>query len=355
MVKSVCLYSGGLDSILAIQIIKNACKKKLEIIAVRFVTPFFDYKDELLFLEEKEYLKSKFDVVLKKIYISEDYIDLLYKPKHGFGKNLNPCLDCKILMVKKAKELMTKEKASFVFTGEVLGQRPKSQKGNGLRLIEKEAGLEGKILRPLSAKLLSETAIERSGDIERDRLLDISGRSRMKQLELAKKYGIKYFATPSGGCLLTDAEYARKLKIIREKIGLDENIIKFLKWGRLFIINAQLLVVGRNDLENKKLLKLASAHDLLIQPKEVPGPLCVFLNNSKVTGYLTNKKILKLLCSICARYTLKRNFTMKDNLKIQYGKRYSGIEKVANLRELFLEDILEVGATSEDTINRYSI
>ncbi|MFH0854226.1 MAG: hypothetical protein V1891_01910 [bacterium] len=340
--KAICLYSGGLDSILAIQIIRDAAKGEVEIIPIRFITPFFDYKNEEEIKKETAYLKAKFNITLKNIDLTAKYIKLLYSPKYGFGKNLNPCIDCKILMIKTAKKIMEKENANFIFTGEVVGQRPKSQMKNKLFLIEREAKLDGYLLRPLSAKLLDKTIPEKTGIVDRKKLYDINGRSRSVQLKLAEKYNIEYFATPSGGCLLTDFEYARKLKIIKEKIKLTEHLLKFLKWGRIFMVKNKILIIGRNDLENKKLLKLASYNDLLIQPKEIPGPLCVLINNQKASGRLPHQKILKILCSICAKYSFKKNFNIKSIVKIQFGKKNSTMDNIENLKGLLLKEATEI-------------
>lgn len=355
MTKAVCLYSGGLDSILAIHLVLKAAELKIVIIPIKFITPFFDYKNKEELEKEAAYLKERFNIKLRTVDLTNEYLRLLDKPKHGFGKNLNPCIDCKILMLEKAKEIMQKEKAEFIFSGEVVGQRPKSQMRDKLLIIEKEAALENILLRPLSAKLLKETAIEKKGILNREKLYDISGRSRSVQLTLAQKFDIRYFTTPSGGCLLTDHEYARKLKIIKEKIKLNSHLVKFLKWGRVFIIKNKLFVVGRNDDENKKLLYLAENRDLIIQPKEIPGPLCVFICDSKVSGHPQDGKFLKVLCSICAKYTLKRDSDKDKKILVQYGEKSVEMATMVNLRELILKNSLRVKAASKEEIRSYSI
>lgn len=338
--KAIGLYSGGLDSVLAIRILLKASLVPLRIISVRFNTPFFNSLEEKQekFQQESDYLKERFNIELKNFDITKDFLKILKRPKYGFGKHLNPCIDCRILMLKKAKEIMLQEKAEFIFTGEVIGQRPKSQRVDNLRVIEKESGLKGYLLRPLSAKLLDETIPEKQRIINRNKLYDITGRSRTIQLNLAKKFGIKYFTTPSGGCLLTDPEYSRKLSIIKSQCDLEKNnrILNFLGNGRIFIMKKNLLIIGRNDVENKKLLRIAGNTDLLIQPKKIPGPLCVFLKTSKASKYLTDEKNLNEIASICAKYTKSST----EYVNIQFGFKRKEMEQINKLTDLRLKNTL---------------
>lgn len=350
--KAISLYSGGLDSILAIVILLQAAKVKLEIIPVKFVTPFFNYRDEKQERRERDYLKEKFNVNLQIIDITDAFLEILDKPKYGYGKNLNPCIDCKILMLKKARDIMQKEKSSFVFTGEVIGQRPKSQKFDKMRLIEKQTELEGYLLRPLSAKLLKETLPEKENIINRNGLLSINGRSRDIQLSLAKDYDLKYFTTPSGGCLLTDPEYARKVKKLKEKLDLNSHILKFVRWGRIFLIKNKLLVVGRNDFENKKILKLAAKDDLLIQPKEIPGPLCAFLNGGKVIEDQFGEQYLTILASICAKFTIKKEYKL---IQVQYDTKKKEMDKIENLKDLRLEKVCGIYPILDEHLMQYIV
>lgn len=336
LLKAISLYSGGLDSILAIETVLAAATEKIEIIPIKLITPFFNFKTVEEEKKEIDYIKRRFGFELRLIDITDDFLKILDAPKYGYGKNLNPCVDCKILMLKKAKEIMEKNKALFIFTGEVAGQRPKSQKIDKLRIIEKEAGLDDYLLRPLSAKLLKETLAEKNGIIDRNKLFDISGRSRNRQLKMAKFYNIEYFATPSGGCLLTDPEYARKLKIIKEKFHVYNHLLNFLRWGRIFLIDEHLFIVGRNDFENRQILKLVSEDDLLLQPLEIPGPLCVILGGAKVLGYHETSKILNTAASICVKFTVKEN----KKIKVQYGLKNKEMEKIEELIKLRLENTL---------------
>ncbi|MGA9388765.1 MAG: hypothetical protein WBV70_08085, partial [Candidatus Bathyarchaeia archaeon] len=195
--KALALLSGGLDSTLAVKLVLN---QGVDVEAINFVSPFCLCGKGGCGAAEAA---RRFNIPLKTMSVGEDYLRVIRKPKFGYGKNMNPCIDCRIFMLKKAKKYAKETGAAFIFTGEVLDQRPMSQHKKTLDLIEEEAGLKGKILRPLSAKLLQETDLEKKGLVNRERLLDIEGRSRRKQIELAEKLGIRDYPCPAGGCLLT--------------------------------------------------------------------------------------------------------------------------------------------------------
>lgn len=345
-VKAISLYSGGLDSILAIKIVLEAANQGLDIIPIKFFTPFFDYKNEQEREKERNYLREKFHIELRLIDLTDEFLKILAHPYYGYGKNLNPCLDCRILMLKKAKEVMEKEHAAFIFTGEVAGQRPKSQKTDNMKIIEKKAGLNGYVLRPLSAQLLDFTNPEKENIINRSKLFDISGRSRYIQMNLAKKYDIKYFTTPSGGCLLTDPEYARRLKVIMEKALLDAHVANCLRWGRAFIIDKKLLIIGRNDFENKKLLQLAREKDLLIQPKKIPGPICLFIDNRNFRN-----EELNLAAAICAKFTIKED----ERIWVQYGIKQDIMDSIGGLKNLELDECLEIIPMASEVLGEFKV
>ncbi len=260
MVRALALVSGGLDSLLAAKLVKNL---GVDVIGIHFVLPFQKRKNVEI---------EGINVVEVKIGL--DYLDILRHPKYGFGSALNPCIDCKIFLLKKARELMKKYNADFIVMGDVLGQRPMTQNLKAMKIIEKESGLEGLILRPLTAKNLPPTVPEEKGWVDRSKLYDIRGRSRRRQIQLAKELGIENYEQPAGGCRLTQKEYGEKLKRrleLEEKIGqITENDISLLSVGRHFF-NDSWLVVGRNEEENKKLLKLSRRGDVLVIP-EFPGP-----------------------------------------------------------------------------------
>ena len=203
-IKAVVLFSGGLDSILALKLIQE---QGIEVKGVNFKTPFFG-------LGEAFVIAKDLDIDLEIIDITEELLKILKNPKYGFGKNMNPCIDCHALMFKKAGEYMNKIGASFILSGEVLGERPMSQNRNSLSIIERESGLEGKILRPLSALLLTETIPEKGGLVDRNKLLDISGRSRKRQMKMADEMGIKDYPSPAGGCKLTEPSFSKRLRTL---------------------------------------------------------------------------------------------------------------------------------------------
>jgi tRNA-specific 2-thiouridylase len=206
--------------------------------------------------------------------IGEAHLEMLKNPRYGYGSQMNPCIDCHALMLKTAGRIMDEEGFDLLATGEVLGQRPMSQRKDALRAVEKLSGYGGYILRPLSARLLPETIPEREGKVDRQRLLDIRGRSRKRQMALAAHYSIEEYASPGGGCILTKAGFADRLRDLlatQENVGLHE--VELLKWGRHFRFpGGKRLVVGRVHGDNVKLQELARAEDLLLRVKEVPGP-----------------------------------------------------------------------------------
>ncbi len=249
--KAVVLFSLGLDSILATKVVKDL-GVKLE--AIHFVSEFFPLtrkKKELL-----SFFKEKLGISLMIKDVSQEFIKIVKSPRYGYGKNLNPCIDCKILMFKKAKEFMKKIDAQFIVSGEVLNERPFSQREEIFKLIEEEVGLEKQILRPLSAKLLTPTIAEEKGWVDRGRLFGFKGKSRQPQIELAKSLGIYFYPQPAGGCLLTDPAFSKRLRDLMEyEPDFDLKDVKLLKIGRHFRLSssAKLIVLRKKD--EKDILK----------------------------------------------------------------------------------------------------
>jgi len=273
MAKALSLLSGGLDSILALRLL---LEQKIEVEAIYFKSVFFGSGNgKRTSYDASKAVAECFDVPFKVFEITKEHIEIIRNPKYGFGKNLNPCIDCHAFMIKKAGEYMRESGASFVATGEVLGERPMSQRRYALRVVERESGLDGLLLRPLSAKLLKPTTPEKEGIIDREKLLAIKGRSRRPQIELAKKFGIEDFLTPSGGCLLTYQGFSDKVKdLMRHKKDMQEEDIEILKAGRYFRISKDcFFVVGRNQKQNDRLEKLAKENDLHFEPKDTTGPV----------------------------------------------------------------------------------
>ncbi len=273
-IKAIGLYSGGLDSTLACRVIMA---QGIKVIAVKFISPFFGY--DLLSRQEEHIneIKSKFDIDLRLEDITEDYLQMLGNPSHGYGKNFNPCIDCKILILSKARGLMEELGASFLLTGEVVGQRPMSQRRDTLRVIERDSGCEDILLRPLCAKLLNPTKPELEGLIDREQLLDFSGRTRIPQMQLAEQFGIKDYPSPAGGCTLTDPILGSRIeRYFKENKTINAEDIRFMLVGRQFRLpHGGWLAVGRNELENKRVSGLQQPGDYLIKLQDRPGPTAI--------------------------------------------------------------------------------
>ena len=272
--KAVALISGGLDSVLAARVVME---QGYEVTGLYFTSAF-----SKSFGNEKEtsaaVVSRQIGIDLRVVDLGQTYIDLIRNPKHGYGKNINPCIDCKIHMLERAKAVMQEIGSPFVVTGEVLGQRPMSQRRDTLHVIERDSGLKGLILRPLSATLLPPTRAEQDGLVQRDRLLGISGRSRTVQLQLAERFGIHGFSTPAGGCLLTDKNFADRLRdLFKDQDTVTPRDIQLLTVGRHFKFDSGVrIVLGRNNQENKMLLSLAAQGYHLFTPHSFPGPVALF-------------------------------------------------------------------------------
>jgi tRNA U34 2-thiouridine synthase MnmA/TrmU len=266
--KAIGLLSGGLDSTLAVRLVAD---QGLEVIAVKFTSPFCQCDSGGCCHAAEQ--ARRMGVALKVFEKGEDYLLIVRHPRHGWGAGMNPCIDCRIFMLRKAKAYMEEIGAAFLFTGEVLGQRPMSQHRQALELIEREAGLEGQIVRPLSAQLFQPTEAERNGWIDRTRLLALSGRNRKPQIALAAELGVTDYPCPAGGCLLTDAHFAAKL---RDLFAHQENVtladIRLLKLGRHFRVYGNRIVCGRNAAENEALRRLRLPADAELETADVVGP-----------------------------------------------------------------------------------
>jgi len=272
MKKAIALLSGGLDSTLAAKIVME---QGIELEALNFLTVFCTCTNRGETCLASQKAVNALGIPLRVFNVSEEYLNVIKHPKHGYGSNMNPCIDCRIFMLKKAKSYMEDGGASFIVTGEVLGQRPMSQRRDAMRLIEKEAGLEGFILRPLSAKFLPVTTPEREGWVNREELLGIQGRSRKPQMELADHYGIRDYPCAAGGCLLTDPGFAKRMKdLMFHTADFSLNDVHLLKMGRHFRLSPKLkLVVGRNEEDNRKIQTFAQEGDILLKTLRYPGPL----------------------------------------------------------------------------------
>jgi PP-loop superfamily ATP-utilizing enzyme len=282
--KALLLFSGGLDSILAAKILE---KQGIEVVALTFVSYFFDAKQA-----KESAAENKISLIVRDI--SDLHLGIVRSPSFGRGAGMNPCIDCHLLMLKAAKKIAKEEGFDFLATGEVVGQRPMSQNQRALELIEKKANLEGKILRPLSALVLKETQMEKSGLIERQKMLGISGRGRKEQLSLAKKLGVENFPNPAGGCILTDKIYSEKLRELLEKVDkIKTSDLNLLRLGRHFWLGDARVILGRNHEENLALKKLAEKGDILVEPKNFPGPTALVRGKDKEAMRKAKEKILR--------------------------------------------------------------
>lgn len=270
--KAIALLSGGLDSTLAAKVIME---QGVELEALNFLTVFCTCTNRGETCLASQKAVENLGIPLKVFNVSEEYLNVVKYPKHGYGRNMNPCIDCRIFMLKKTKAYMEEVGAAFIVTGEVLGQRPMSQRKDAMRLIEKEGGLEGFILRPLSAKVLPTTIPEKEGWVDREKLLNLSGRSRKPQIELAEHFGIRDYPCPAGGCLLTDPGFAKRIKdLMLHNPDFSLNDVHLLKMGRHFRLSHEVkLVVGRNEEENQKIQTFVQDKDILLKVSGFAGPL----------------------------------------------------------------------------------
>lgn len=287
-ITALCLLSGGRDSALAARLI---AEQGITLVGVSFVTPFFG-------AERAREAAAALGIPLRVVDITEEHLEVVLHPRHGRGSNMNPCIDCHALMLARAGRMMGEEGASFLVTGEVLGQRPMSQNPQALALVERESGYPGLVLRPLSARLLPETVPEREGWVDRSRLGAVSGRSSKPLDELAASLGFEYAPQHGGGCLLTDPGFSRRLaELIEHSPRPTRRDLELLRVGRHFRLpGGAKLVVGRNERENERLQALAAPGDVILSAAGVPGPTCL------LTGE-PSEETLAQAASVCVRYS----------------------------------------------------
>ena len=302
--KAIALLSGGLDSTLATKVVID---QGIEVGALNFLTVFCTCTNRGETCLASQKAVDALGISLKVFNVSGEFLDIVRHPKHGYGSNMNPCIDCRIFMLKKAKAYMKESGASFLITGEVLGQRPMSQRRDAMRLTEKEAELEGLILRPLSAKFLPVTIPEKEGWVDREKLLNFQGRSRKPQMKLAAYFGIRDYPCPAGGCLLTDPGFARRMRDLTDHDpDFSLNDVHLLKMGRHFRFSPELkLVVGRSEEENQKIQTFAQAEDILLRLAHSPGPLSLLRGEA-------SEEQLREASAVTVRYS-----KMKDSEKAE--------------------------------------
>jgi len=273
--KALALFSGGLDSALAIKLIQE---QGIEVEGFYVDLGFDSNKEKISQLRK---LADNLNINLFVCDAKQEYIEkILFNPIYGYGKNFNPCIDCHAFMIRKALEHLEERNAKFIISGEVLNQRPMSQRLPALNSVNKLSNANGLVLRPLSAKLLPPTIPEINGWVDREKLLGISGRDRKVQLELAKKYNLQNFESPSGGCLLTDINFSKRLKDYHKYLPLTPKEIDILKVGRHFNINGYKIIISRNQEENKTLKEYKGEIFEKMFTKGFPGPVGLVQKNA---------------------------------------------------------------------------
>jgi len=326
--KAVALLSGGLDSTLAAKVI---LEQGIELEALNFLTVFCNctHRGETCLASKKAV--EGLGIPLKVLNVSEEYLEVVKHPKHGYGRNMNPCIDCRIFMLKKARDYMQTAGAAFIITGEVLGQRPMSQRREAMRLIDREADLEGLILRPLSAKFLPASLPEVKGWVDRQKLLNISGRSRKPQIKLAEQYGIRDYPCPAGGCLLTDPNFAKRMRdLMVHKPHFTLNDVHLLKIGRHFRFSTDLkLVVGRNEDDNQKLQTFAREKDVLMKVHRYAGPLSLLRGEISQPG-------IERAAAITVRYGKAKDL---PTIEVHYQRAGEETEQAVSVSAMAEEEI----------------
>ena len=319
--KAIALFSGGLDSTLAMKLMID---QGIEVLAININTGFGSTKDRL------EHMQSMCDQVgaeLRIIDIQSEFLqEVLFDPKHGYGKNFNPCIDCHAKMFAVAKRIMEVEGASFLVSGEVMGQRPMSQNKESLQTVLNESNCDGILLRPMSAKMLAPTIAEINGWVDREKLEGITGRSRDRQLQMVKEIGLEDFESPGGGCLLTDANFAKKMFDFIKYDKFEVKDIPVVKFGRHFrLSDGAKLVVGRNQEENGYLQDINNDKFSHIKTVGLPGPHALLSKNATDADKKLATKIVLTYCKTSEdnKYTLSYDgdevlgspFASRDEIK----------------------------------------
>lgn len=326
MTKALAMISGGLDSILAAKLIKE---QGIEVIGICFRSYFFSE-------ESAKKMTKQIDIPLVVVDFSNEHLDMVKNPKHGRGKNMNPCIDCHAMMMNYAGKLLEEYNADFIITGEVLNQRPMSQNRQALNIVKKESGFANKILRPLCAKNLDPTEMELNGLVDREKLLDISGRSRKIQIDLAEQWGIKEYPSPAGGCKLTEPNYALRLKdLLDYKEEVEEDELSLLRYGRHFRTkDNNKIIVARTKDEGETIKEYIDEKYYSFHTSDFSGALVVLEKEGTEEDRI-------LASRIAGRYSKGRD---EKTVKVKYG-RYG---------TKFNTEI-EVEPTSDEELQKYLV
>lgn len=326
MTTALAMISGGLDSTLAAKLVKD---QGIEVIGICFKSNFFSEKNAIKIVKQ-------IDIPLVVVDFSDEHFEMVKDPKHGYGKNMNPCIDCHAMMMRQCGELLEKYNADFIITGEVLNQRPMSQNRSALDIVKNESGIGHKILRPLCAKNLNPTQMEIEGLIDREALLDIKGRNRKVQMELALKWGILEYPSPAGGCKLTEPNYSVRLKdLLRFKKNASKKDLELLKIGRHFRVSKDAKIISTRTLQEGDLLeKFLTEEDLMFLARDHNGSTVAMI------GKATNEDV-EFAARITGRYCKGRH---EKTVSIIYG-----------INEQNLNKSIEVAPSTEEEINNYII
>ena len=297
--KAIALFSGGLDSTLAMKLIID---QGIEVVAVNINMGFGSTLDRL---EHMQSMCKQVGAELKIIDIQSEFLqDVLFDPKHGYGKHFNPCIDCHAKMFSVAKKIMEAEGASFLISGEVMGQRPMSQNKDALQMVLNDSNCDGLLLRPMSAKMLKPTIAEENGWVDREKLEGITGRNRDRQLEMVKEIGLENFESPGGGCLLTDANFAKKMFDFIKYDKFEVKDIPVVKFGRHFRLkDGAKLVIGRDREENQHLQAIENNKYYHIKTVGLPGPHSLLSKNASEDDKKTAMKAILTYCKTDANET----------------------------------------------------
>ena len=321
MPRALAMLSGGLDSVLAAKLIKD---QGIDVIGICFKSYFFNEDNAIK-------MARQIDIPLEVLDISKEHFEMVKNPKYGYGKNINPCIDCHSMMFRIAGELLEKFKADFIITGEVLNQRPMSQNRNALDIVKKESKFQDKILRPLCAKRLEPTVMELEGLVDRNKLLDINGRGRKAQMELAKSFNIVDYPSPAGGCKLTEPNYSIRLKdLLNNDKNISEKDILLLKFGRHFRSSSDSKIVStRTQDEYNEVYKLLTEEDLIFITENFKGSTIIVVGNPcKEDIYIASK--------ICARYSKATNDLI---VSVKYGRFKSDLNEKIQVTPATNEEI----------------
>ncbi|EJO5346203.1 tRNA 4-thiouridine(8) synthase ThiI [Clostridium botulinum] len=326
MTRALAMISGGLDSILAAKLIKD---QGIEVIGICFKSYFFNEKNA-------ERMTKQIGIPLEVVDFSKEHLEMVKNPKHGYGKNINPCIDCHAMMMKYSGELLEKFNADFIITGEVLNQRPMSQNKAALNIVKKESGYKDKILRPLCAKNLPPTEMEIQNLVDREKLLKISGRSRKIQMELAEKWEIKDYPSAAGGCKLTEPNYAKRLKdLLENKENPEEKDLELLRYGRHFRISENCKIVSsRTKDEGDIITEYLNSNDYMFLACDYNGSIVIIVGQP-------GEDDIKLAGEITARYSKGKD---EEKIKVKYGKFNTD-----------LNNLIEVKSACDDYLKKFII